>query len=83
MSSSTQPAPSTQPTFGGGGVATSTPRLVLYPVLELLHMTLRSFLDLSEPLPTDPDMRESLGMQILCKLDALVSQTQLFLLPLS
>jgi hypothetical protein len=78
MSSSAQPASSTQPA-SGGGIMSSIPTLNAYPVLELLYKTLQDFLDLSEPLPTDPDMRESLALQILYKLDVLVSRTQLSL----
>jgi hypothetical protein len=55
------------------------PTLKAYPVLELLYKTLQDFLNLSESLPTDPDMQESLALQILYKLDVLVSQTQLSL----
>jgi hypothetical protein len=79
MSSSTQPASSTQLAFGGGPISL-VPTLKAYPVLESLYQTLKPFLSLEELLPTDAGMRESLALQILYKLDVLVSLPQFFLL---
>ena len=76
MSSSAQPSSSTQPA-PVGGVVGPTPTLAAYPVLESLFNTLKPYLDLSRPLPTDAGMKEALAMQILCKLEVLVSPIQL------